>query len=48
MRGDSRARISEGAVARLMKAEEMVRVNMRLRDREVREMIVFMASGGGG
>ena len=40
--------VDDGMVARPMKAKEVVRVNTRLQYREVREMIVFMAGGGGG
>lgn len=40
--------VDSGMVARPMKAKEVVRLNMRIRFDEVRQMIVFMAGGGGG
>ena len=39
--------VDSGMMARPMKAKEVVRLNTRIRFDEVRQMIVFMAGGGG-
>ena len=39
--------VDDGMVAQPVKAKEVVKINTRIQFKEVREMIVFMASGGG-